>query len=515
MSFVSTLEKAREFIVPSPGPSAAEVLEAARSLAAELRSRLADPRASAVARQGATRRLRQLEPMLPLLEIEAEVSVLEAGSSAPGPQIHKLRLDAKKLADRIAALTEGDERTIFSERLAVVQAALLARPAPPPEDPATAVCAAKLAFLRTALDQEEPDRTRLGPLLADARGAATHLRDPAARTQAETELAPLAQRVEELLAPPPLPPPPLSPPPAPPPPPPLPPPPPPPPLSPPPLPAPPPPRPPPPVDPVDVTVAEPPAEITPAKPDPGLVLTLTPKTGTVFTGPIPATLRFVARPRFLLGREMNDAPSLADYLIPNAFKPVSRIHLTLSLNNDEIMVQDGSPEKGRTPNGSKLDDETLTASPQPTSFGRERTLLLGTVFALAAQHLPGDAPAGPPIGDTIKLSVNRTAVIRSLTGAMRFQAKADLPVPYTAVWLFSDATIGSAPSAAVVLPQAGLAEHHARIHHWMDGFWIENLRSGAAVRLGDRPLPKGESSPLHRGDVLTLGSVSYEITLGP
>lgn len=509
--------------------------------------------------------------MLPLLEIEAELAVLESGAATPGLQIHKLRLDARKLTERIATLAEGDERTIFSDRLDAVQAALQARPAPPPDDPATAVFATKLAFLRAAFAEREITRPRLGALLADVQTAAAALRDVAARTQAdvelagleheivaflaipivppppppedptekilsekiaaltsaleqgnrfrapllletarelatvlrnssarvcfEAELAALAQRVEELLAPPPPAPPPLPPPPAP--------------RS-----LPPPPLPPPP-DPIDATVSEPPTEAPPAKPDLGLVLMLVPKAGTAFTGPIPATLRFVARPRFLLGREMTDAPSLADYLVPNAFKPVSRIHVTFNLKNDEIMIQDGSPEKGRTPNGSKLDDEALTASPQPASFGQERTLLLGTVFSLSAQHLPGEATEGPPLGDTIKNSLNRTAVIRSLTGAMRFQGKADLPVPYTAVWLFSDATIGSAAGAAVVLPQAGLAEQHARVHHWQDGFWIENLRSGAAVRIGDRPLTKGEAAALRSGDVLTLGSVSYDVFVGP
>lgn len=246
------------------------------------------------------------------------------------------------------------------------------------------------------------------------------------------------------------------------------------------------------------------------KPDSALVLCLVPRAGTAFTGPLQLPLRFVARPRFLLGKELLESASLADFLAPNHFKAVARIQAVLSIRGEEVMIQDGNGEL-RSANGTKLDDETLPASPVPASFLRERSLVLGTVFALAAQHVPGDAPGGPPLGAAVQVSLNRTLVIKTLTGAMRFLAKGDFPLPLVAVWLFTDATIGSAPTCAVPLPNAGLAETHARLHHWQDGFWIENLRSGATVRIGDHTLTKGEARPLRQADVLRLGNISYDV----
>jgi hypothetical protein len=49
------------------------------------------------------------------------------------------------------------------------------------------------------------------------------------------------------------------------------------------------------------------------------------------------------------------------------------------------------------------------------------------------------------------------------------------------------------------------------VHHWQDKFWIENLRSGAGVKLGEQPLPKGVARQLRGGDLLTLGNITYEV----
>ncbi|MBI4626971.1 MAG: hypothetical protein HY736_27585, partial [Verrucomicrobia bacterium] len=133
MSFVSTLDAARDFLLLSPEIDATGVLHAARDREAELRAKNSDPKSTAIGRQGAARQLKLLAPLLPVLEIEAELAALESASAAPaGPQIHKLRLEQKKLAQRVAALPAGDECTIFSERLAVVHEALHPKPPPPP-----------------------------------------------------------------------------------------------------------------------------------------------------------------------------------------------------------------------------------------------------------------------------------------------------------------------------------------------------------------------------------------------
>jgi hypothetical protein len=670
MSFDSTLDQAR-YLLPglSPASSAADVLQAARAREAELVAKSSDPKATAIGRQGAAKQLKILAPLLPVLEIEADLAALETASSSAviGPQIHKLRLDEKHLAERVAALPAGDERTILTERLRAVHQTLH----PSEADPALAAFAAKLAELRAAIDQKESGRPRLGALLAEARGVASVLRDETARQQATAQLNDFARLVEALATPPPPPRPPSPPPP-------------------------------PEVDPtakiiaekisqlqvavekknqsrapvlleaardlasllrspaarrqaeadlaalaaaVDQLFAPPPpdpaearsaekigamrtalasgdlasiptllaeatsvvaaivsvaartklevelaecaahaarltaaallrvrqgalaqifaaarlalsrtdlpaaksgvaearvlaaelsdsaardkalAEISrlaaevdatvvpqPAAPDPGLVLRLVPQAGGAATAQMTPPLRIVARPRFLLGKELLQSASLADFLAPNSFGPVGRVQAVLTLRDDEILIQDGNGEK-KSVNGTKLDDEALPAAPVPASFAHDRTLLLATVFSLTARHLPGDAPAGPPLGSAIKVSVNRTVQVRNLTGAMRFAPTGGLPLPVVALWLFTDATIGTAPACAVCLPATGLAEMHARVHHWQGGFWIENLRSGPGVGLGDRALPKGEAVPLHQGDVLKLGNVAYDVHL--
>ncbi|MBM3855803.1 MAG: hypothetical protein FJ399_22065, partial [Verrucomicrobia bacterium] len=172
----------------------------------------------------------------------------------------------------------------------------------------------------------------------------------------------------------------------------------------------------------------------------------------------------MARPRFLLGREESERNSRADFLAPKSFGQVGRVNVTLSRKNDEIFIQDGDGQKKST-NGSKLDDEILPASAVPASFKRDRTILLSTVFSLTARHLLGEAPGGPPIdAQGQSLELGRTIAISTLTGAMRFLPVGELPMPVIAVWLFTDATLGSLPTCAVALRNTGLAETQARVH---------------------------------------------------
>ena len=241
-------------------------------------------------------------------------------------------------------------------------------------------------------------------------------------------------------------------------------------------------------------------------PDNGRRLRLSPNSGS-------APLVFVARDRFLLGREEKEKPSRADFLAPKEFLQVGRGNVLLTRRDDEIFVQDGD-EKGKSTNGSRLDTEVLTTIPRSASFARDRSIVMSGIFTLIARHLPGDAPAGPPVkGPVQPVTLGRTVVINSLTGAMRFTPKTEAKLPVVSVWLFTDATIGAAPECAVALPHSGLADFHARIHYWENGFWIENLRSGAAVRLGDHPLATGETLPLRQGDRVQLGPVVYVVSV--
>lgn len=249
-------------------------------------------------------------------------------------------------------------------------------------------------------------------------------------------------------------------------------------------------------------------------PQTGGLLRLTPGEGSVVTGYLPVPLRLVARDRFIIGRYATESASLADFSVPLSETRVSRTHLTLLRKGDDILIHDGHGEK-RGNGGSKLDEESLTPLPVPAGFSRERTISLGGVFSLSAQHLPTEGYAGPPQAADAFDTGGKTMVISLITGFMKFWAKADVHLPARVVWIFTDATLGTSPANAFALPHSGLADTHARIHFWQGAFWIETLRSGNAVRLGDRVLNKGEAVPLASGTTLHLGQLAYGVAIEP
>lgn len=751
MSFASTLDLARDLLMLPPDATAAETLQNARDRHAEWTAKSRDPRSPAPARSGAARRLNQISPLLPLLEIEAEMAELEAGSLSPGPAIYKLRLDQKKLIERIGALPEGDERAVFAARCEAVGEALQPKvivtpPVEPPPDPARAVLEAKLDELREALARKEKSKSRLTGLLDAARALALVLRDESARTQANATIEDLAQklaslleattnppfedptrkllagkisalhaavaqgnlsrapflledarelaaglrdadaraaadaeldaielRVAELQAPPP-----------------------------PPLP-----------DPAEAIFAErlaaaraaldredpaqaralltqaaetagglredearrrAEAEIAaladdiktldtelaaeavrqqtatdrlailrqaleeerlpaaredlaaaqtavaalragaprsereaelaalaerlqkltaearretelrreieakctairlalqqrnrgaaegalgelatliaalqpgpareaatgeqtrlldqlkqlgdppPRQPEPGRMLKLVPADSAQFTGASPIPVHFVARPRFIVGREPKEGPPRADFLTPKAIDKLSREQVTFAQQGEDIVIQDGVDKK-RSANGTKLDDELLSTEPRPASFTSERTLSLGVsgvakpIFTLGVRHLKSGTLGGPGLPDLGPITAGgKTLVVGLLSGCLRLQPRDEGLLPWQSVWIFTDASIGAAPDNAVVLPGIGLADVQCRIHYSQEAFWIETLRSGSAVRLGDRVLAKGETAPLNTGDLLHLAQMTYKVAIEP
>lgn len=246
-------------------------------------------------------------------------------------------------------------------------------------------------------------------------------------------------------------------------------------------------------------------------PPPCQLLQLTPREGTLVTGYVPVPLRLVARPRLVIGRYSSEGANRADFQVPLAEKRVSRAHVILTKQGEEIMIQDGDEGK-KSSNGSKLDDEILPPAPVPASFGLERVISLGGIFSLTAQHLPTAAPGGPPqSGSTTQGADGKTVIVNAVTGCMKFGAKTEEHLPVQTVWIFTDASLGSAPSNALSLPHSGLAENHVLLHFWQGHFWIETLCSGNAVRLSERVLVKGESSILRTGDILHLGQLAFDV----
>ena len=256
------------------------------------------------------------------------------------------------------------------------------------------------------------------------------------------------------------------------------------------------------------------------------MLKLVPRESPLVTGAVALPLHVVARQEFVIGRFSETGGSRANFSCPLAEKRVSRVHVTLSRKGEDIMICDGDG-KAKSSNGSKLDDETLALTSVPASFERERTISLGGIFALTAQHFAGEAPSGPSA--TTDAADSGTMIIALISGAMRFAPKSDTPPPAQVVWLFTDAAFGTAPGNPLVLPGSSLADKHGRVHFWQDGFWVENLRSGTGIGitdappagvdhtmvLGVRPLAKGEVVALRNGDTLKLGQIEYSVTIEP
>jgi hypothetical protein len=53
----------------------------------------------------------------------------------------------------------------------------------------------------------------------------------------------------------------------------------------------------------------------------------------------------------------------------------------------------------------------------------------------------------------------------------------------------------------------GVSRHHAAIHHFKDGYTLEDLGSSNGTWLNDNPVSSDQVSPLHNGDLIRLGQL--------
>lgn len=254
----------------------------------------------------------------------------------------------------------------------------------------------------------------------------------------------------------------------------------------------------------------------------GTLLELSPMRGEGTLRRAGPPIHFVARPRFVLGRRRASVDFATAFLPENdenrrKNETISRINTTFFVKDNQIWVQDGELQAdGKvkpSTNGTVIDGQQITAA-RALSFTKERRLKVGQHnYELTVLQLPAAAPEGPPLaaaGGTLSTQPTQVAS-RGPAGCVRFLATGR-EVGVMAVWLFTDAAVGSDPQSAVRLEAAGLPPVAARFHHWKGGFWLEAPPGGkGAVVLDERRLAAGEVVPLRAAHVLRLGDLSFEV----
>jgi hypothetical protein len=253
------------------------------------------------------------------------------------------------------------------------------------------------------------------------------------------------------------------------------------------------------------------AKFAPKPPQKAVVLRLEPVKGRSASNARP--LVFVARDRFAIGRLPEKEAPRADFLTPSAETRISRVHVSFLVRQGKIHILAGEEGKPST-NPALLDDAPLTSTPTPTSFETERRIDLTGVLHLRAKLLPSSTPFGPPLDEeTLGAGGGATVVMPPIAGSLRIRPQGEDMLPTLAVWVFTDASIGAAPTCAVSLPQSKMAPEQARIHFWQKSFWVEALRASPAVELAGKPVATGASQPLRSDQELRLGDSFYTVRL--
>lgn len=255
------------------------------------------------------------------------------------------------------------------------------------------------------------------------------------------------------------------------------------------------------------------------------MLEMTPRAleGTLRQAGVP--LRFVARPRFVLGRQRSKT-DFTTWFLPSSPEnqqktdSISRVNTTFFLKGTQIWVQDGElteDAKSRPSAGTVIDGQALGSGPVQLHFAKERRLRVGqAAYELGIVHLPATEPVGPGLaaadpGDTESSRATVRLPSRP-TGCLRFKAVSSREVPVMATWIFSEASIGADGTNAIVLEGLALPPVALRVFFAHGGFWLAvPTGSPCAVQLDEKAVTAGRFFALGVTHTLKLGPLVFDL----
>ena len=224
-------------------------------------------------------------------------------------------------------------------------------------------------------------------------------------------------------------------------------------------------------------------------------------------------IRLVGRDNFSLGRLREESDFLLWFWPRNQIhdtktRRISKKHCTLTARAGKLHVENIAAASLTTFDGQEV------AGAEGVVLERRGILNLSGIYFLDVTRFEAAYPQGPTISNLDAWQGKRTAAAASMgNGSVRFVAVTPHVLPQHSTWLLSDATFGTSRINPVILNLEGLAEIQGRFHHYLGGFWLENLVENSAVTLDGDVVPAGGIAPLVDGQVLQLGEMKFRLTV--
>jgi hypothetical protein len=226
-------------------------------------------------------------------------------------------------------------------------------------------------------------------------------------------------------------------------------------------------------------------------------------------------IRFVTGSRFTLGRSATHADFVTRILPENEANDartnrLSRVHVTLDLEDDHIVVRDGN---GKTPslNGSSLDSHPLTAN-HPAILPHRGRLILGDEFPMDLIPLEREESAFWEIENLRAWTGPKDTGVQAPWRAVVCQPVDGHVTSRHGVWLFSEVGFGLDAAGRIVWDTRGRKRSPAAFHYFRGCFWLRNCSLPEPVQAGqDSLLGHGEILPLAPGQPLRIGAHVFSV----